>query len=179
MDAIEELKRLESETSETSRKIEEAISKLENEKREALKSLNEIDKMLPHHLALSYLGELPKGEIETLRARRFELQGFINGSFPLAREGLENMRRMGHPKDANKRARIRVLRNQLAAYEENREKLARDLRSRTQARKADLLKSAEQLGLTEEAEAFLKGLEEETMEHEPDKMHRITKGGIV
>ena len=89
------------------------------------------------------------------------------------------MRRMGHPKDANKRARIRVLRNQLAAYEENREKLARDLRSRTQARKADLLKSAEQLGLTEEAEAFLKMLEEEAMEHEPDKMHRITKGGIV
>ena len=179
MDAIEELKMLESETSETSRRIEEAISKLENEKREAVKSLNEIDKMLPYHLALFHLGEIPQGEIETLKARRSELQGFINDSFPPAREGLENMRRTGHPKDANKRARIRVLRNLLAAYEDNRERLRKDLRSRTQDRKVELLKGAELLGLREEAEAFLKELEEEAMEQDPDKIHRIRKGDIV
>ena len=179
MDAIEELKILESETSETSRKIEEAISKLEKEKREAVKGLMEIDKILPYHMALFHLGEMSRGDVETLRAKRFQLQGFINDSFPPAREGLENMRRTGHPKDADKRARVRVLRSQLAAYEEDREKLRKDLRSRTQDRKTELLKGAELLGLTEEAEAFLKELEEEAMEQEPDKIQRTRKAGII
>ena len=175
MDAIEELKMLELEISETSRQIEVAISKLEKERMEAVKGLNEVDKMLPYHLARFYLGEVPRGEVEDLQAKRSELQHFVNDYFPLAKEGLENMRRMGHPKDGNKRSRIRALRNQLASYEENRERLRRDLRSRTPDRKADLLKGAEQLGLTEEAETFLKELEEETMKYESDKIDRIRR----
>jgi hypothetical protein len=131
--------------------------------------------MLPYHLALFYLGEMPKGEMESLQAKRSELQRFINDYSIPAKEGLENLKRMGHPKDGNKRLRIRVLRNQLASYEENMERLRKDLRSRTQDRKADLLKGAEQLGLKEEAEAFLKGLEEEAMKYEPDKMDRIRR----
>jgi len=170
MDAIEELKMLESETSETSRQIEEAISKLEKERSETVKALNEIDKMLPYHLALFYLGEMPKEEMETLQAKRSELQRFICDYSIPAKEGLENMRRMGHPRDGTKRSRIRVLRNQLASYDENMERLRKDLRSRTEDRKADLLKGAEQLGLRGEAEAFLKELEEEAMKYESDKI---------
>ena len=175
MDAIEELKILESETSETSRRIDEAILKLEREKREAVKAINEIDKMLPCHLALFYLGEIPKEEMDSLKTRRTELQSFINDHFPSAREGLENMRRTGHPRDGNKRSRIRELRNQLASYEEHMERLRKDPRSRTEDRKADLLKGAERLGLMEEAETFLKKLEEEAMEYESDQMNRMRR----
>ncbi len=175
MDAIEELKMLESETCETSRQIEEALSRLEKERIEAVRALNEIDRMLPYHLALFYLGEMVKGEMESLQAKRSELQRFVNDYSIPAKEGLENMRRMGHPKDGKKRSRIKALRDQLASYEENMERLRKDLRSRTPERKADLLKGAKQLGLLEEAEAFLKELDEEAMKYESDKMERIKR----
>jgi hypothetical protein len=94
----EEYQKAQRERIETRGKVEQAIIKLERERLEAIKELEQINNQMSFSHTLLYLGETPKEGIEGIKAKKVELQSFINEKYPQIKKGLERLRIMGYPK---------------------------------------------------------------------------------